>query len=81
MKKTIFFIAVLFIAVSVFVSCTKTCVCAHVLFGEKITKDVEQEKYKKNCKDQSEEYELETYVDTLGQEQIIPDSVARFVCE
>ena len=81
MKKAILLIPVLFIAISIIVSCTKTCNCAYVLNGEKLTKDVEMEKYKKHCKDQSSSYSPNIYTDSLGNEHTLPDTVSHVVCE
>jgi len=82
MKKTIFLIPVLFIAISVIVSCTeKKCTCAFVLNGTKVTKDVEMEKYERNCKDQSDLRENIFAEDSLGNQYILPDTIARFICE
>ena len=81
MKKAILFVPVLFIAITVVASCTKKCTCNQVLNGEKLIKDVEMEKYKKKCEDQSDDYTQNIYIDSLGREQVMPDTVPHFVCE
>ena len=47
----------------------------------KIVKDVEMEKYKRNCKDQSQDYDPITYVDSLDKEHLLLDTLSHFVCE
>ena len=81
MKKVIFFISALFIVVSVIVSCTGKCSCGFYSNGNLIGKQLEVEKHKKNCKDQSGVYETYYYTDTLGIQQVVPDSSAHFICK
>ena len=81
MKKAILFIPILFIAVAMIVSCTtKTCNCYYSLDGERITESVEAEKYKKNCKDQSEAILDIPFIDSAGVEQFLPPT-STLVCQ
>ena len=81
MRKAILFIPVLFIAISIIVSCTEKCNCVYVLNGEKLIKDVEMEKYEKHCQDQSSPYSPGIYTDSSGFEHHLPDTVPRVICE
>ena len=80
MKKQILLIPVIFIAISMIVSCTpKTCSCSYVSKARGALSSFEMEKYAKNCKDQSEPEN--TYWDGSGIEFIEVDSLYHLVCQ
>ena len=82
MKKVIFFIPLLFIAVSLIVSCTGKCTCGYYINDSQVfDKLLEVEKHMKNCKDQSGVYEVYYYTDSLGNQKPIVDNSPQFICK